>query len=143
MKANVYRVEYTINGERVKRYLRGEERKDKFVQQAKQLGIVHKVLKCYPINMEQNQHNFELISNVCANAQWDMVNGDIPYNEKKYDMLEEARKDAERFFCAYGQFNSPVSWFVWEDYKRAKDLIAWANNHRMEACERAGVPYIQ
>ena len=141
-RINIYRVEYTINGEQVERYIRGDERKDKVVEQAKQLGIVHKVQKCYPINMERNQHNFELISNICANEQFDMIDGKVPYDEKQYDMLEQTRKDAERFFCAYGQFNSEISWFIWDDRKRAKELMAWAENHRMNACEKAGIPYI-
>lgn len=141
-KVNVYRVEYTINGEQVKRYLRGDERKDKFVEQAKQLGVVHRVQKCYPINMERNQHNFELISNICANEMYDMDDGVIPYNAEEYAMLQQAKADAERFFCSCGMFNSSISWFVWDDWKRAKELMAWAVNHRMDACERAGIPYI-
>lgn len=142
-KKIVHRVEFKRNGEACHKYLVGEFTKEQLAAWAERNdAAVTKALKCYPINMQQNQHNFELISNICANEMCDMDDGVIPYNAEEYAMLQKAKADAERFFCSYGMFNSPISWFVWDDWKRAKELMTWAVNHRMDACERAGIPYI-
>ena len=93
--------------------------------------------KLYPFNMEKNQHNFELISNICFNRMRDMESGEIEFNQTEYDRLEALKEKADRLFC---MMNAPITWMVWEDLKDAKELSEMAINHRMMACIENGRP---
>ncbi|MGN0269060.1 MAG: hypothetical protein ACI4CX_00025, partial [Candidatus Weimeria sp.] len=83
-----------------------------------------------------------LVYNICRNLMDDMDGDRIQYNPEEYDRYAKAAEDAERFFARFGEYNSPISWFIWRDYSRAKELIVWAENHRMDACEKAGIHYM-
>ena len=115
-------------------YPRSTETKDVNLRICKEHG--YKVVSCkklYPFNTYRNQHNFELIANICYNTMWDMNNGEIPYNEAEYDRLYETRTKAEKYFC----YDLPVAWVPWEEYKEMKELAAAAVCHRDAACARA------
>lgn len=122
----------------------GEEQKAEFIEKIKRNN--RRIISCqklYPINMEKHQHDFGLISNICFCRMDDMRMGEVPYDEKEYSKLEKIKEDADEFSTRYGMFNSPIGWFTGAEYARAKELIAWAQNHRMDACERAGIPYVE
>lgn len=90
--------------------------------------------KLYPFGTEKNQHNFDLIHNVCYNAMHDMETGDTAYDEDEYNRLHHAYERAEYYFC----LSLPVAWLTWEELAEARELVAWAVNYRMDANERAG-----
>jgi hypothetical protein len=90
--------------------------------------------KLYPFNTWKNQHNFELINNICHIRMGDMESGEIPYDNDEYIRLEELQKKAERLFCA----PLPTAWLTWEDWKDAKELSEMAILHRQNACIEAG-----
>ena len=92
------------------------------------------VKKMYPFNTERNQHNFMLISNVCANRMHDMDMGEIAYNAAEYERLESMKEQADKLFCA----DLPLAWFTWDDWKAAKELSELAIQHRMDKCIEAG-----
>lgn len=92
------------------------------------------IKKLYPFNTEKNQHNFELINNICFNTMHDMEMGEIEWNEAEYDRLYETRQKAERFFC----LPLPIAWIPWEDWKEAKEMATAAVLHRERACIEAG-----
>jgi len=92
------------------------------------------VKKVYPFSTEKNQHNFELIHNVCFNRMHDMDMGEIPYNEQAYDRMYELRDKADKF----RGLPLPVAWLTWEELKEAKEIVAMAHEHRYAANLAAG-----
>ena len=92
------------------------------------------VKKLYPFSTEKNQHNFELISNICSNRMHDMINGEIPYDSDEYDRLDEMKRKADELFC----LDLPIAWIPYEMLKDAKELSAAAINHRMDRCIESG-----
>lgn len=118
-------------------YPRSEEKKNEQLDLCKQKGIT--VLSCkklYPFSTEKNQHNFELISNVCFNAMHDMMAGETEWDEAEYDRLAVMKEKAEEFFC----LPLPLAWLPWEDLREAKELANLAILHRQAACIRNGRP---
>lgn len=112
-----------------------EERKAQALASIKAKGFqLISCRKLYPFNTERNQHNFDLIHNICANAMHDMDTGETPYNAAEYDRLAETKEKAERLFC----LPLPVAWVPWEVLKDAKELATAAINHRQDACIAAG-----
>lgn len=118
-------------------YPKSKEQKDNNAKKIRELG--YKAISCkklYPFSTVKNQHNFELICNICYNTMHDMDNGEAEYNEAEYNRLWEMKKKAERFFC----LELPVAWLSYEDLKDAKELANMAIMHRQDACIEAGRP---
>ena len=135
-----YRVEF--NGK--KYVLRGEKSLKDFLKDCEYKGIdvgsEVRVAKLYPLSMEKNQHNFMLISNICANTMHDMEMGDIEWDEKEYDRLYDLKREADEYFC----LDLPVAWVDGKTYGRCKELITMAVEHRVAKCVEAGhLDYIQ
>ena len=116
---------------------RSEEQKQKNIDTCKRVGYkIVSVEKMYPFNTYKNQHNFELIANICFNRMHDMEIGDVAYDNDEYIRLEDMKRKAEKFFCA----ELPIAWFTWDDWKEAKELSEMAILHRQDACIEAGRP---
>ena len=116
-------------------YPRSEQKKNEQLQVCKDKGI--KVIHCkklYPFSSEKNQHNFELIRNICINTMADMQNGDIAWDDKEFDRLSDLVDKANK----YWSLPLPVAWMPYEDLKEAKELANMAIMHRQEACIAAG-----
>ena len=116
---------------------RSMEQKEENIRKCFRLG--YKVLSCrklYPFSTNKNQHNFELISNVCYNTMHDMDMGEIPYDGEEYDRLSDMKDKADRFFC----YELPVAWVTWEEHCEMKELANMAILHRQDACIRNGRP---
>ena len=90
--------------------------------------------KLYPFNTYKNQHNFELINNICHNRMYDMDNGEIPYDEQEYERLSVLKEKAEKLFM----LPLPIAWIPWEDWQDAKELSEMAIMHRQNACIENG-----
>ena len=96
--------------------------------------------KLYPFSSEKNQHNFELVRNVCFNTIRDMQNGDIEYDEAEIDRLYDLKEKADKYF----ELPLPVAWLPWEELKEAKDICTMAVEHRVAKCVEHGLyDYIQ
>ena len=98
-----------------------------------------KVLSCkklYPFNMWNNQHNFELIYNICWNRLWDMDNGEAPYDKEEYNRLWKMKERAGYFET----MGCGVVWLPYEEWKEAKEMASNAVIHRQEACIANGRP---
>ena len=118
-------------------YPRSKANKDEQLRICKEHGsrVIH-CKKLYLFSTIKNQHNFELINNICYNTMWDMDHNEIEYNEAEYDRLEAMKEKAERFFC----LPLPVAWLPYEDWKDANELANMAIMHRQDACIAAGRP---
>ena len=115
----------------------GKEKFDRKAYCQKHEGV--KIVSCrklYPFNMWNNQHNFELVYNVCWNRLWDMDNGEEPYDKEEYDRLWHLKERAGYFET----LGCGVVWLPYEEWKEAKELAAGAIMHRQEACIKAGRP---
>lgn len=118
-------------------YPRSEEKKNSNLALCKENGI--RVISCkklYPFSMEKNQHNFELIRNICLNAMFDMDSGEVPYDKAEYDRLSALSEQAERLWC----LPLPIAWIPYETLREAKELAHMAILHRQNACIEAGRP---
>lgn len=61
-----------------------EEKKEQALATCKANG--YRVISCkklYPFNTEKNQHNFDLIHNICMNAIFDMDSGETPLQRRR------------------------------------------------------------
>lgn len=133
-----YELRYvTLDGKAKVCYPRSEEKKNANLALCREKGIrVVSCKKLYPFSMEKNQHNFELIRNICFCAMHDMDSGEKRYDAAEYARLAELAEKAERFFC----LPLPIAWIPWETYREAKELAQMAILHRQNACIEAGRP---
>lgn len=103
----------------------------------KERGLkVVSVKKLYPFSTAKNQHNFELINNICYNAMWDMDHDEAPYNAEEYERLGNLRERAERYFLK----PLPIAWVTWEEHQDMAELANMAIMHRQDACIANGRP---
>jgi len=112
-------------------YPRSEAKRAENLEACKKYG--YRVISCkklYPFNTERNQHNFELIANICSNRMYDMEAGAVKFNLDEYDRLSETREKAQNFFA----LPLPLAWLPWEEWKEAKELSETAILHRQNAC---------
>jgi hypothetical protein len=137
-KETRYELRYiAADGKEKKCFPRSEEKKNENLAICKERG--YRVVSCkklYPFSMEKNQHNFELIRNICFNTMSDMDSGEIPYDAAEYARLSDLKDKAERCFG----LPLPIAWLPWETYKEAKELAFMAILHRQEACIANGRP---
>ena len=118
-------------------YPKSVEKKEENIRKCKELG--YKIISCkklYPFNTYANQHNFELIRNICFNEMDDMTIGEKKFDQAEYDRLEKLKDKADRFFC----LDLPTAWLPYEDWKDAKELATMAILHRQDACIANGRP---
>lgn len=118
-------------------YPRSKDKKDEQLRVCKEKGI--RVIHCkklYPFSTMKNQHNFELIRNICFCELDDMEKGEKPWDEEEYDRLTDLQDKADRFF----ELELPVAWLPYEDWKDANELANMAIMHRQDACIAAGRP---
>lgn len=131
-----YELRYDRKGEeRVVRFR--ENHKAGNLQACKERGF--KVISCrklYPFNTMKNQHNFELIYNICWNRIYDMEAGDEPWDDAVYDELEARKERASYFF----RLPLPVAWLPYEEWQEATEMATAAVLHRQDACIKAGRP---
>ena len=79
-------------------YPRTEQKKNENLELCKSRNItVVSCKKLYPFSTVKNQHNFELINNICYNTMYDMATGNIEMNEAEYERLSAMKEKAERF----------------------------------------------
>lgn len=123
------------DGQEKRCYPRSEKKKAENLAYCKEHGIrVVSCKKLYPFSSEKNQHNFELINNVCSNRMYDMISGEIPMDDAEYDRLEDLKHKAQKYFG----LPLPVAWLPWEELKEAKELAEMAILHRQNACIENG-----
>lgn len=131
------RYEFTYinaNGEAKTKTVRSKEQLDKCLKTCEDMhfAVVRKC-KLYPFSTMRNQHNFELISNICANTMYDMQHGLIEWDEAEYDRLAATRDKANEFFC----YDLPVAWVPFDTLTEMKGLASAAICHRDEVNARA------
>lgn len=118
-------------------YPKTEEKKNENIELCKKNNItVISCKKLYPFSTMKNQHNFDLISNICYNTMHDMATGVIEMNDAEYDRLEEMKRKAEKYFS----LALPVAWLPYEEWREAKELAQMAILHRQDACIANGRP---
>lgn len=134
-KEDKWEFKYEVGGQTKFCYPRDKEQIEYCRRKCAELGgEVLSVKKVYPFSTEKNQHNFELIRNVCSNRMHDMDMGDIPYDEEAYDKMDDLKERAEQ----YMGLPLPVAWLPYEQLKEAKEIVAMAHEHRYSANLAAG-----
>lgn len=119
-------------------YPKSEAQRDANKKKCNELGYRYiSCKKLYPFSAEKNQHNFELISNICSNRIHDICCfGEPEEYEGELGRLQEMKEKAQKYFC----YSLPVAWVTWEEHREMKELSSMAILHRQEACVRAGRP---
>lgn len=115
-------------------HCKGKEAKDRNVAKCKANGIRYTCKKLYPFSTNKNQHNFELISNICFCDMQDMIDGEKEWDEAEFDRLQKMEEKAQEFFC----LPLPVAWLPYEEWKEAKELATMACLHREAKCIESG-----
>lgn len=119
------------------RHVIGKDKRDERKAQLKEKG--YKIVSCrklYPFSSEKNQHNFELIRNVCMNRIYDIDAGEPMTDEHELERLYDIKEKADK----YWRLELPVAWLPWEEIQEARELCAGAIEHRANACIEAGRP---
>lgn len=111
-------------------------KKDEYVAKLKANGRFVSVVKLYPYSMEKNQHNFDLIANICSNRIHDMTIGELPYDEAECNRLTDLKEKAENLFC----YGGGIAWLDYPTLVLARELANMAINHRANACIENGRP---
>lgn len=136
-KEDRYRMKVDRKGEIKYYYPRSKEQKNKNLQICKENGFeVLECVKLYPFNTYANQHNFELIYNICFCDLHDMEVGEKPWDADLYDILEHRKERAEYFRC----LELPVAWIPYTEWAEAKEMSEAAILHRQDACIANGRP---
>lgn len=143
MKEERFRQIFVIGGEKMTYYPKDTATKDRNLEIAKKKGyeIVEKATKLYPFNIEKNQHNFELIRNICFNRMTDMEDGEIEWDGEAYQKLADLKDEAnECWDIAFmrSRENPNIAWIDGQLYHKAKKLVELAVNHREAKCIEAG-----
>ena len=139
---NRYELRYiltTANGNKLEKAVRftGEEKRAMYINRVRNAGYQFVACqKLYPFSMAKNQHNFMLISNVCANRMHAMEMGEEKYDNAEYIRLEDLKHKADEFFCE----ELPIAWVPYDKLSEMRQLAQMAVNHRISACEAAGRP---
>ena len=116
-------------------YPRSKEKVDENRRKCQELGYrVVSVKKLYPFSTIKHQHDFDHINNICFNRMHDIEQGSPEEYEGEYDSLYESRTKAQEYFC----WPLPVAWVPYEDLQKAKELVAWSVNHRIDTCIKNG-----
>ena len=123
----------TLNGEKVC-YPGSKVQIDKNIKICMQKGFdVISIKKLYPFSLMKNQHNFNLISDICFNRMHDMESGEIEWNDEEYNRMSKLKERAEYFFCL-----PPIAWLPYEEWIEAKEIAQMAITHREETCIKNG-----
>lgn len=122
-----YEFTYTINGETKRCYPQSREQVDKNRATCRERGYkVLSVKKMYPFSTERNQHNFELIRNICLNTMNDMALGDIPWDDAEFEKCEAMVDKCDQYFC----LPLPIAWLTYDKWAEAKEIAVAAVIHR-------------
>lgn len=114
----------------------GKDKADQKKAELKANGEAFKCQKLYPFSSEKNQHNFELVRNVCMNRIYDIDAGEPMTDEHELERLYEIKEKADKYWC----LPLPVAWLPWEELSEARELCVGAREHRANACIEAGRP---
>ena len=137
-KIEHFRITYRKpDGEETYRHVTGKDKRDEVKQMLKDKGnTIISCKKLYPFSTNKNQHNFELIRNVCMNRIYDIDAGEPMTDEHELERLYAIKEKADK----YWGLELPVAWLPWEELQEAKELCVGAIEHRANACIEAGRP---
>lgn len=99
--------------------------------------IMEKKEKRYPFSAAKHAHDIEFYHNRLFNSMREMECGDAPWDDKKYDWMEEMYDKVEEirnemFGCP------PVVYLTGKQIGLAKQIVAWASNERARICIKNG-----
>ena len=80
--------------------------------------------KRYPFSITKHGHNIEFAYNRLRNTVHAMENGEIPWDDKVVDRLEEVQELYDNCMC------EPVYFATGKEYSLLQELSAWANDTR-------------
>ena len=88
--------------------------------------------KLYPFNCEKHAHSIEFRMNRCYNTMYDMRSREIPWNDAKYDRLEELHDELQDLLEAMmmGRGYNGICWLTGKQIGLAKETVAWASETR-------------
>ena len=101
--------------------------------------------KLYPFSAQKHAHSIEFRRNRIYNEMRDMEAGEIPWDEAKYDAMNELHEQltdllSEVMFSGDGR----VAWLTGKQIGLAKETVAWASDSRAKSLIEAGkTEYLQ
>jgi len=90
--------------------------------------------RLYPFSMQKHAHDIEFMCNRVRNIMYDMEAGDIPYNEKEYDKLEEKFDKLTALLSSVlsNSRDGRISWLTGPEIALAKEAVVWAEHERVK-----------
>lgn len=97
-------------------------------------------MKTYPFSMSKHAHDIEYYHNHLYNTMRDMENGEIPWDEARYDAMREMYdgKLADLMDAIYACRNPYVVQLTGEQIGLAKKIVFWASESRANHLIKAG-----
>ena len=95
--------------------------------------------KTYPFSVQKHAHDIEYYHNHLYNTMYDMRNGDIPWDEKRFDRMEAMYEGPlqELYEAMFSSRDGRVVYLTGEQIALAKKIVFWASesraNHLIEA----------
>lgn len=95
--------------------------------------------KKYPFSVQKHAHDIEYRKNKVWNTLRDMESGEIPWDDKEYDRLQDLL-DQLRGLLDVVQFggNGYVVYLTGKQIGLAKECVAWASESRANSLIAAG-----
>lgn len=95
--------------------------------------------KKYPFSVQKHAHDIEFRKNRVWLILREMESGDIPWDERQYDMLQDHMEELEALLDAvlFGG-DGRIVYLTGKQIGLAKDCIAWASGVRANSLIEAG-----
>ena len=97
-------------------------------------------MKLYPFSTAKHAHDIEFFRNRLYNTMYDMENGEIPMDSKRYDAMENMYNgdSLELLEAVMNSRDGKVCYLTGKQIGLAKEIVAWASNQRAASCVAAG-----
>lgn len=87
--------------------------------------------KLYPFSVQKHAHDIEFRKNRVWNTLRDMESGEVPWDDKKYDVLTAHLEEVQDLLdVILSCRNGRVVYLTGEQIGLAKEIVSWASNTR-------------
>ena len=96
--------------------------------------------KTYPFSVAKHAHDIEYYHNYLYNRMHEMLDGEIPWDEKRFDRMEAMYEGplAELYDMMFMSRDGRTVQLTGEQIGLAKKIVIWASESRAQHCIEAG-----
>ncbi len=93
--------------------------------------------KRYPFSIQKHGHDIEFYNNRLHNIMGAMRNGEMPYDEIRYNRIEKMcyGELSDLMDALHGFTDGKTVYLTGQQIELAKRIVAWAYNERLNRCK--------